>query len=168
MVVVQNAVRAVGKPAAEATKRLGLDEWWDAVIEAVQRASKVEMGTYMFDDTRLYEVLLGRLRDSSDFSFKLCLDNESYHGTTPKQQQRRVNTLLRQGAEVYLCKGIGRQGSYHVKEMVVDRRFLFTGSANFTSKSRNNKERCYKITGACVAQALADLAAERADGKQLD
>ena len=79
-----------------------------------------------------------------------------------------MNTLLRQGAEVYLCKGIGRQGSYHVKEMVVDRRFLFTGSANFTSKSRNKKERCYKITGACVAQALADLAAEGADGKQLD
>ena len=52
--------------------------------------------------------------------------------------------------------------------MVVDRRFLFTGSSNFTSKSRNNKERCYTMTGACVAQALADLADERADGKRLD
>ena len=166
-VVVHSAVRAVGKPAPESTQRFGLDEWWDSVVEAVQKARSIEMGTYMFDDTRLYEVLLGRLRDSSDFSFKLCLDGEAYHGPTPKNQKRRVDSLLRRGAEVFLCKGIGRQGSYHVKEMVVDRRFLFTGSANFTSKSRCNRERCYKITGACVAEALVDLAGERAEGTRL-
>ena len=72
-VVVDTVARApVGKPAAESTKRVGLVEWWNSVIVAVQEAKEVEMGTYMFDDTRLYDVLLDRLRGSSDFSFKLC------------------------------------------------------------------------------------------------
>ena len=72
------------------------------------------------------------------------------------------------GQRSTFVKALADMGSYHVKEMVVDRRFLFTGSANFTSKSRNNNDRCYTMTGACVAQALADLADERADGKRLD
>ena len=86
-------MRAIGKPAAESVKRFDLDEWWHAVVEAVQKAKGVEIGTYMFDDTHLYDVLLGRLRDASDFSFKLCLDSEAYHGPTPKKQKVRVDTL---------------------------------------------------------------------------
>ena len=47
------------------------------------------------------------------------------------------------GKRSTFVKALADMGSYHVKEMVVDRRLLFTGSANFTSKSRNNKERRY-------------------------
>ena len=55
-------------------------------------------------------------------------------------------------------------GAYHVKELVVNRHTLFTGSANFTAKSRSNRESCYKMTGAVVVQAVADLAADRTAG----
>jgi phosphatidylserine/phosphatidylglycerophosphate/cardiolipin synthase-like enzyme len=61
-------------------------------------------------------------------------------------------------------KGLGRFGAYHVKELVVNRHTLFTGSANFTTNSRSNRERCYKMTGTLVAQAVSDLAADRTAG----
>ena len=66
---------------------------------------------------------------------------------------------------MYLCKGIGRLGAYHVKELVVDRRWMYTGSGNFTSKSRSNRERCYKMTGVVVSQALRDIADDQKQGK---
>jgi hypothetical protein len=60
---------------------------------------------------------------------------------------------------------MGGRGSYHVKELVVDRRWLFTGSANFTTKSRCNIERSYKMTGVVVSQALHDISEEKKKGK---
>ena len=65
-------------------------------------------------------------------------------------------------------KALADRGHTTLKRWLLIGVFCSRGSANFTSKSRNNKERCYKMTGACVAQALADLADERADGKRLD
>ena len=48
---------------------------------------------------------------------------------------------------MYQCKGLARSGYYHVKELVADGRLLYTGFANFTNKSRANRERGHKMSG---------------------
>ena len=82
--------------------------------------------------------------------------------TLGAQQRSRVKKLHAKGAKVYLCKGLERLGSYHAKEVVVDRRVLYTGSANLTTNSRSNRERVYKMTGRVVQEALLDLRDDRA------
>lgn len=139
--------------------------WWNQLVAVVREAEQLELASYMFDDPALYEVCSHRLSDNTAFTLEMCLDLEVYtKGTTPKLQRSRVH---QKGAAIYLCRGMGRLGAYPVKELVVDRRLLFTGSANFTAKSRSNRERCYKMTGAVVAQALHDIAEDKKHGNKL-
>ena len=49
-------------------------------------------------------------------------------------------------------------GSFHAKGLVVDRRTLYTGSANVTNKSCENNEWCLRATGPVVKQVLQKLA----------
>ena len=95
----------------------------------------------MFDDTALYSILLQRLTDGSDMKVSLCLDNQMSSEDKPPCGQGRVRRLQAGGAKVFLCRGLRRYGSYHVKEIVFDRRVFFTGSANLTTASHNNQER---------------------------
>jgi hypothetical protein len=71
--------------------------------------------------------------------------------------------------EVHRCH-TGRSGSYHCKALVIDRSVLYTGSANFTGKSRRNSESVFRMTGPVVEQVRRQLAADRSrwvewDGK---
>jgi hypothetical protein len=43
----------------------------------------------------------------------------------------------------------------------VDRRFLYSGNANFTDKSEVNKEFCFRMVGPVVRQVLERLALHR-------
>ena len=61
-----------------------------------------------------------------------------------------------------------KKGSYHRKALVADRRYLYTGGANLTSKSCDNKELCYRITGPVVGQVLEKLQQDAKDGRQWD
>ena len=107
------------------------------MVAAVQGAKEVELASYMFDDAKLVDALSDRLSDGSRFPFNVHLDRQAFAGTQPRQQSSRVQKLHAKGAKVYLCKGFGRLGSYHAKEVVVDRRVLYTGSANLTTNSRS-------------------------------
>ena len=157
----------VGRPAAEKTERMDPDTWWSEILGKVRTATDVQIATYCFDDLALFKVLLQRLQDNSRFSLKLQVDREMFEKGTPNQQHSRVSRLQKQpGCSVWLCKGPGHLGSYHVKELIVDRRYLFNGTANFTSKSHNNTERLYKMTGCVVEQSLQDMAAERQLGEK--
>ena len=60
-----------------------------------------------------------------------------------------------------MCRGVGRQGAYHGKAVVVDRRVLYTGNANITGKSVRNEEFCFKMVGPVVLQVLERLALHR-------
>ena len=112
-------------------------------------------------------MLLQRLQDESKFTLKFSVDKEIFQVGTPKNQLSRVSRLSKQdGCDVWLCSGPGRLGAYHVKEIIIDRRYLFTGSANLTCKSHQNRERLYKMTGSLVVQSLEDMAAERQLGKK--
>ncbi len=78
-----------------------------------------------------------------------------------------MKKLVKLGAALFLCTGRAKQGSYHPKEIVVDRRALYTGSSNHTLAGREyNREACYIMTGAPVAEALADFASCRQLGKK--
>ena len=135
------------------------------MVAAVGSCREVEIATYMFDDAELFEVLLARLRDNSGFSLRMNIDAETLKGGTPAQQRSQLDRLRKAGAKVYECKGSGRLGAYHVKELIVNRRLMFTGSANFTTKARQNRERTYRMTGASVTESLKDQAEKRSAGK---
>ena len=47
----------------------------------------------------------------------------------------------------------------------VDRRYLYTGSANFTGQSVKNEELCFRMTGPVVAKVLEKLAVWRTKGE---
>ena len=68
------------------------------------------------------------------------------------------------GAQVYICRGSGRLGAFHAKGIVIDRRFLYNGSANITDKSECNEEFCFKLSGKVVLQVLERLAVSRHQG----
>ena len=100
-------------------------------------------------------------------TLNLHIDAEMLGGGTPQSQRKRVKDLSDEGATVYVCK-TGRQGSYHCKALVVDRRVLYTGSANFTGKSRRNRETVFRMTGPVVDQMLRQLAEDRRTWKTWD
>ena len=115
----------------------------------------------MFDVTAMYLILLQRLTDGSDMKVSLCLDDQMFREGKPPCGQGRVRRLQAGDAKVFLCKGLRRYGSYHVKEIIFDRRVVFTGSANLTTASHNNQERGYRMTGTVVAEALAKMSAAK-------
>ena len=124
-------------------------------------AREVELASYVYDDEEIQKILCRRLRDSSTFSLNVYIDKEKFGGTIPRSQKPRLRDLARLGAQVFVCAGAGSQGAFHVKGVVVDRRALYTGSANLTRKSRDNEEICFRITGPTVQAVLERLARQR-------
>jgi len=124
----------------------------------------------MFDDAPLYSILLDRLTDGSNMKVALCLvclDDQMFGEGKPPSGKGRVRRLQASGAEVFLCKGLRRYGSYHVKEMIFDRRVLVTGFVNLTTASHNNQQRGYRMTGGVVSEALVDISNEKRCAKKL-
>ena len=110
----------------------------------------------MLDEPNLCTLLLTRLTDETrSFSLRLYLDRVQFHKGTCYFQLARVTRLQKEGAQVYLCDGVGRSGSWHKKAAVFDRRWLLTGGANFTLAARhNNEELVYKLAGPGVERVL--------------
>ena len=119
----------------------------------VGEASEIELATYMFDDEVLFELLEQRLRGRR-ISMTMYIDTETFAGQVPKLQRSRVSKLQEAGAIVFLCK-TGKSGSYHSKALVLDRRVLYTASANFTGKSKRNRETVFRMIGPVVDQRAA-------------
>jgi len=84
-----------------------------------------------------------------------------FEGKTPWGQRSKLSALHKLNAHIYICKGVGYQGSYHVKDCIVDRRIYFTGSANFANKSQRNRERLFRMTGEVVKEVLQDLSEDK-------
>ena len=118
-----------------------------------------------YDNPALQKVLLKRLTGRAPFSLRLYLDAEMFAGRVPHFQRPRVRELFEAGAKVLLCRGLKNQGDFHCKGIVVDRRFLYTGSANATHKSHCNEEFCFRITGPTVSQVLERLSTHLQKGK---
>lgn len=119
----------------------------------------------MFDEPELTSKLVRRLT-SSRLRLRVLVDKAQLQLTTKTAQRcrSRLRQLLNaaangQGdAQVFLCRGREGQGSFHLKDFLVDRRWYFTGSPNFTYAARRyNKERMLLLTGSGVATVLEDL-----------
>ena len=58
-----------------------------------------------------------------------------------------MEALKDAGGHVFLGKGDGPDGRLHMKVMIIDSRIVYWGSANFTFKSRTNKELMQRLQG---------------------
>ena len=116
----------------------------------------------MFDEPDLQNKLHLRLR--SGLRLRVLVDRQQLKRKTDwaKRSLQRLDKLRKAGAQVFLCSGRFDAGCFHNKELVVDKRFYFSGSANFTHAARHyNSERCLFATGPEVASVLADLQEQR-------
>ena len=133
----------------------------------LEKATEVELATFQYDNARLHKRLLDRLRGRTAFALNVYIDREQLAGRVPKMQKSMLRELRaaqkhNPGAKVHVCKGPGRLGAYHCKCLIIDRRYAYTGSMNFTDKSEANEEFPERKTGPIVAQYLERLAAHRA------
>ena len=134
------------------------------MIEDTTKASEVHVATYMYDHQKVHECFLKRLRyrKSRPFTLHVYIDRRQLKiGTVPKKMRVRMQELKQAGAHVYLCKGRGLD-IYHAKGLVIDRRYLYCGSANITGASKDNEELPLRCTGDIVGQILGRLALTRA------
>ena len=91
-----------------------------------------------------------RVQGRNAFSLTMVLDREEMEkGSVPRNQKPRVRQLCRAGAQVFLVKGIRSQGSYHKKEVIVDRRWIFEGSTNLTDASHHAIYQKTKTSARC-------------------
>lgn len=65
-------------------------------------------------------------------------------------------------------QGAKGRGFLSDESNVVDRRYLYSGSANATHKSVFTEELCFRITGPVAGQVLEVLAAQRVKRKPWD
>jgi len=140
------------------------EAWYAAMIDSVEEASEVIIGSYQYDHEGLTHVLERRLRGRAPFDLTILLDREMYNSNTPHGQGSRLNMLKRLSAELVLCRGTRSSGSFHAKAVVIDRRTAYVGSANITNKSLRNGELCLVLRGAPVAEILQFLHNEKARG----
>ena len=76
-----------------------------------------------------------------------------------------MQELVDAGAKVFLCRGAKARGSFHCKAVVVDRRYLYTGSPKATQEPHSNEEFCFRMTGPPVGQVLQRLSAHLEKGR---
>ena len=153
-----------GRPAALGLEVLTTTAWWAVLLQAVSGASEVLAASFLFDHSGLTDTLLRRLRGRVPFSVTLLVDAEGLRQRTSRHEQPRLRALRDAGAQVYLCSGQGRNGRLHLKALCVDRRTVFTGSANLTDKSLENEELHLKLVGEPVLSVLAQLLRARSRG----
>ena len=158
-------VAPVGRASTQTWELLTTETWYRTFCKDVAGAGQVELGSYVYDNPTVQSALLKRLRGRTAFELNLYVDSEQFSGGGPRLQKSRLRELRSAGARVYLCRGQGRQGSYHAKGAVVDRRFLYTGSANFTAKSLANEEFCFKLVGHDVLTVLQRMVQHKQTGK---
>jgi phosphatidylserine/phosphatidylglycerophosphate/cardiolipin synthase-like enzyme len=123
------------------------------------------VASFVFDHAAVHSVLLQRLRRKSPQPFVLDVhvDAAMLRTQVSRLQKSRLKSLHSAGANVWLCTGQRGLGTYHVKGVVVDRRYLYAGSSNITAKSIDNQEWCFRMTGPVVDQVLSRLALDRSN-----
>jgi hypothetical protein len=140
----------VGHPAAlRADVMLCSQDWYKQMLVDVGVASEVLLGTYMYDHPQLHALLLRRLKGRAPFTLNILIDKGVLDGNTPWYQRSRLTALVDAGATVHVCTGQPPKGIYHRKAVIVDKRYMYTGGANFTYQSDEggNKEVIYRMTG---------------------
>ena len=131
----------------------------------MQKSRELEIGSYCIDENSLFTAVEDFLPDCK---VNLYIDEEQFDDPKKTLQRRKVRKLHHKGAKVYVMKGLRRWGSYHCKLLIINRRVMYFGSANFTNKSHDNRESTFRATGAVVDEMLEDAAEWRLAGRLWD
>ena len=134
---------------------MDVDEWWRRVVEDLVSAKKVQIATLLYDHPRLHAALLRRLRGQGAFALSVVVDKESLGERVSFNQRPRLLELHGAGAEVRVGRGLRGKGRLHAKAMCIDGRIVFAGPPNFTKKSEDNDELCFRFTGRPAVKILA-------------
>jgi phosphatidylserine/phosphatidylglycerophosphate/cardiolipin synthase-like enzyme len=126
------------------------------------------MGSMFFDRRDITDVVLRRLADSSFFEAVVLVDKETFESKQCYGMRPRLDSMRRAGAEIVLCRGPGRLGRFHAKAAVMDRRYCYTGGANFTMKSDQNCELLLRMVGPAVADIILLLETAKAASRTCD
>ena len=150
----------VGRPSVLGVEVLPLDQFYRECLRDVRSATRVDVASYIFDHPALTDVMERRFWGSTPFAASISVDKESFEGRSYVHQRPRLRRLYEAGGEdctIHLCRGTPPHGSMHVKALIVDRRRLYMGSANFTYKSDFNVELALRVTGPPVNEVLGFL-----------
>jgi hypothetical protein len=156
----------IGRPAALQVEVLDTPVWFARMMVDIESAEEVLMGSLMLDHKDLTDLVLRRLADRYAFGATICVDREQLHARTCYHQRPRLDALRRAGAAVYACRGSPPAGAFHMKAVLIDRRYAYTGSANLTQKSLSNVELCMRIVGPPVEAIHQKLVHARDHGEQ--
>ena len=127
------------------------------------------MASYTYDHPGLTASLVRRLASRDPPAVVVMVDQEMFMSRSCFRMRPRLAELRRSGAQVYLCRGAPPRGAFHVKALCVDRRYLYVGSANLTTKAvSENTETVFRLTGAPVLDVLATVHDARARGQLWD
>ena len=164
LAVCQSASCApVGRPATTEVKVLVNQEWMQSALEEIRQASGVDLAMCVFDSQQILQALLSRLKDRTQFSCSIVVDQSSYDEKASTFQRSRLLQLQGCGARVVACRGFDASYLYgsnarkritHLKCLVIDKRLAFAGTANVTTSSRSNREAVFKFRGPSVQQIL--------------
>ena len=158
----------IGRMPALSFEVLDVEAGYAAMLDYINDATEVIVGSYQYDHEGLTDVLEGRLRSRYAFDCVVLLDREMHILRKPHHQRPRLDRLRRAGATIVLCRGTPSTGAFHAKALVTDRKTAFVGSANMITKSLRNGELCFRLRGPPVLDVLQFLIKERDGGEELE
>ena len=137
------------------------------------------MSAFSYDEPKVQELFLKRLRDRSVFSLEMFVDAQHFRSRVTRHMRPCLTALVAAGATVKLASGhshasifgaagSGLVGQLHAKAVVLDRSVAYVGSANFTRNSLGNRELVWRMRGPQVMEVLEMIIALRAVSSSLD
>ena len=138
------------------------------MMKDVEIASDIMLASYTYDHSSLTALLIRRLQGRAAFSVTVLVDKESFDKGDAPRERPRLRALREAGARIFMCRGTPPFGRMHVKAICIDRRTVYTGSANFTNKSASNLEMVMRMVGPPADDIKAQLADIQNGGKLWD
>ena len=152
------SVAVRGRPANVSVVVYGPDDqsWRSRAVKEVRSAtSLVVVVTYMYDNEEFDAACKRFLKSGRGRTCVVLVDRQMYDDNACKGREKKMLKSLKEaGADVFVGSGFTGQGrlgkhpgSMHVKDLVIDGKVAYSGSANFTEASTKNAERMFRFTG---------------------
>ena len=126
------------------------------------------MASFVVDNDVVFSALLDRFNSGRPFACEVLVDSKHHDRRTCSSQASKLKKLNKlKGAYVYLCKGRRGSGVMHLKQVVLDAKVLYFGSANVSNGQSSNEECMIRMTGHPVAVYFANLQRVRDRGQLL-
>jgi hypothetical protein len=152
------SVAVRGRPANLSVVVYGPEDpsWRQRAVKEVRSASSiVVVVTYMYDNEEFDKACKHFLKSGRGRTCVVLVDRQMYDENACKGKEKKMLKGLKEaGADVFFgtgFKGQGRLsrhvGSMHLKDVLIDGRVAYSGSANCTEACAKNAERMFRFTG---------------------